>query len=310
MNPPHEIAYSGDPTIDFNLSSFLDRFSYKNPKQQAGAHRPRHLLSKPINNANFINSDPQSVQPDEAFFHKFFGARERLLVEGKSRIRSRKQKRVNGDDDEEDTVDGMELGDTFDERAIDEFADKLAMDMIKSSAGGNDDFDDFESDNEDDDDDDFVYGDGVTEEADDNDDDDDEGHEFDEADDSEEEGESSTSLYHDEDEAMDLADFVKSHKAKELDLVGKGKRTSNPSLDDKGRSKHATHEERRKKKKARSNPSSDFAPADEYEDEQDEIFYDVAKSMEVADGNATADVQDNNNKIKHKSKKAKKVKGK
>ena len=90
LEPPHEVLFHGDPTTEFSLTSFLNRFAYKNPKklnESKKSHRPMPAPEEPVNNPDFILSDLSEVAPDKAFFHKFFGARERLLLEGKSRNR-------------------------------------------------------------------------------------------------------------------------------------------------------------------------------------------------------------------------------
>jgi ribosome biogenesis protein MAK21 len=156
----HAISYSGDPTVDFSLSSFLNRFSYKNPKKsqvdvrrrrsQASAEDPMNLLASSAN----ADAGDSAVAPDKMFFYKFFGDRSRLRAEGKSRNRSRHKKSEDDDDDDDDNSD---LGSDFGEEAIDRFADKLADDLMQD----NDDEDldvDIDEDDDDDDDDDVDYG--------------------------------------------------------------------------------------------------------------------------------------------------------
>ena len=136
----HTITYSGDPTIDFSITSFLNRFAYKNPKKQQVEQRRKRsqvLSEEPINTSALeTNSE---VAPEKVFFYKFFGERDRLIAEGKSR----KKKRRNEDDEDEDRSD---LGSDFDETEIDRFADKLADELMENYAAGagNPDIDDDE----------------------------------------------------------------------------------------------------------------------------------------------------------------------
>lgn len=149
--PSHKIEYSGDPTVDFSLMAFLNRFAYKNPKkatsEKTRASRPSGT-EKPMNDLAFMEKESSNVAPDKTFFHKFFGERSRLQQEGKARIRKKK----NTKDGDEDSDPGME------ETQMDIFADKLAEDMMRDHARSQgmddpdmDDFSDDGSDGEDDD---------------------------------------------------------------------------------------------------------------------------------------------------------------
>ncbi|CAE7831156.1 CEBPZ, partial [Symbiodinium microadriaticum] len=125
----HVISYTGDPTVDFSLSSFLNRFSYKNPKKSQVDIRRRRSQAQSEDPVNVLASSGHDgdMAPDKAFFYKFFGDRNRLRAEGKSRNRSRHKK--SEDDDE----DGSDLGSDFGEDAIDRFADKLADDLMEDN---------------------------------------------------------------------------------------------------------------------------------------------------------------------------------
>jgi hypothetical protein len=155
---PHTISYSGDPTIDFSITSFLNRFAYKNPKkQQVDQRRKRSqvLSEEPINldlGGATSSAAEEVVAPEKVFFYKFFGERNRLIAEGKSR--KKKKRRV--DEDDEDDEDRSDLGSDFDEAEIDRFADKLADELMDNYAAGNPDIDgDDDGDEDEDDDDDF-----------------------------------------------------------------------------------------------------------------------------------------------------------
>lgn len=143
LEAPHLITFAGDPTTEFSLTAFLNRFAYKNPKKQHSEkiRRPQAIGEEPLNTSSFLKSSLLDIAPDKIFFHKFFGEKEKLRIEGKSRDRSKRKSEDDAggvfggsDDDEEDN---------FDERAIDKFATKLAEDMLRENDGEDDDFDDF-----------------------------------------------------------------------------------------------------------------------------------------------------------------------
>eukprot|EP01042_Synura_sphagnicola_P001154 gene1154-1300_t len=155
--PEHAIVYSGDPTVDFNLTSFLNRFAYKNPKRlpsdrtvvgvgdkegdgkgaveaPAKHKRERSVAEVPINTVAFEKMTTSDVAPEKLFFYKYFTDRNRLLEMGK--VRERRRARKGEDDgDEEDEEDMM-----------DRFADKLAEDMLRSGDGVGPDIDDEDED--------------------------------------------------------------------------------------------------------------------------------------------------------------------
>lgn len=151
----HSITYSGDPTVDFSLTAFLNRFTYKNPKQntvskQHTVTRAMPAVEVPLNTSDFLSLDAEKVAPDKAFFHQYFGARTRLMDTGKLKSRNRKR-RDSGDDDDDDAGSGSDVG----EFEIDKYADKLAEEMLRG-----DDVDGPDIDDEDDDLEDFPEDDG------------------------------------------------------------------------------------------------------------------------------------------------------
>ena len=78
LQEPHVIEFKGDPTTDFTLSAFLNRFAFKNPKQKDSKKIRRALPTpeQPLNNTDFIKSSILDVDGDKRFFHKFFGQRQ------------------------------------------------------------------------------------------------------------------------------------------------------------------------------------------------------------------------------------------
>jgi ribosome biogenesis protein MAK21 len=123
IGPSHKVVYAGDPIIDFSISSFLNRFSYKNPKTKHLDNISRKMAApeEPVNTEAFIGAPESAVAPDKAFFHKFFGARARLINEGKIKDRSRHK------DEDEEGID--------EEEEMDRFADSLADNLLRSAMG-------------------------------------------------------------------------------------------------------------------------------------------------------------------------------
>lgn len=110
--------FIGDPTIEFSLTSFLNRFSYKNAKAgKTKALKSRVAIEDSINSSSFIRAPAQSIAPDKAFFHKFFGSRIRMMEQGLVKMRFKKSN-SNPDVDHEEEMD--------------RFADELAENLITS----------------------------------------------------------------------------------------------------------------------------------------------------------------------------------
>ena len=233
--PPHHIAFSGDPSTEFSVTAFLNRFAYKNPKKSLGekssgsvansaALRPQ-LQEEPINTVDFSSMTEEDVSPEKMFFYKYFGDRQRLRDQGKSRNRSRRALKddagLNLDGDAagdaelgEEGLDGARVSNFEDEEAeMDAFADKLALDMMKAHDKnfGDPDFDDDEDDDDDDISVDLVGNNAIDDDDDDEDDDDGPaGGAFDlgvnsDEDDDEDDDEDEDEL---ENEALDFEDFL------------------------------------------------------------------------------------------------------
>lgn len=141
LSPPnHSIKFDGDPITEFSISAFLNRFSYKNPKTRNmdKVHRPLPKAEDPVNSEMFVGAPEDSISPDKAFFHKYFGARIRLLGEGKLKDKSHRKKEDSDDEggpDVDGNADEFELATADDEAEIDKYADTLAEQMIKSFEG-------------------------------------------------------------------------------------------------------------------------------------------------------------------------------
>ena len=137
----HFISFDGDPTVDFSLSSFLNRFAYKKPKKQQiekakeSHHRKQRSINEQPVNEEAIDADNLALKaPDKAFFMKFFGDRARLLERGQIRDRTaRKKSRTEGVDEDE-------------EEEMDRYADKLADDLLRGGDAVGPDIDDDDDD--------------------------------------------------------------------------------------------------------------------------------------------------------------------
>merc|ERR1712130_710080 len=78
------ISYSGDPLGDFTLARFLDRFVFRNPKQNPEKNKPLTVLGKrniyrpsgikavAPDSVDFRNRDLENVPKDEVFLYKYF----------------------------------------------------------------------------------------------------------------------------------------------------------------------------------------------------------------------------------------------
>jgi hypothetical protein len=167
--PDHHIAFSGDPTVEFSLMAFLNRFAYKNPKKSALdkiKHRPAsQAKEEPLNIAlSHPDATADSVDPDKQFFFKYFSDKNKLVAEGRARNKSKHQveeDRDGSDDESQSSAEGEfaaqaegDVDSDPDEAEIDRFADQLAENLMRSAAGNaGDDDDDFDFSEEDDSDD-------------------------------------------------------------------------------------------------------------------------------------------------------------
>jgi len=74
------ISCPSDPIEDMSLVSFLDRFSYKNPKKPVekgiSAMQPKFvrksLVLEPVSSKKFVSKAEKDVPEEELFFYKFF----------------------------------------------------------------------------------------------------------------------------------------------------------------------------------------------------------------------------------------------
>eukprot|EP00939_MAST-03C_sp_MAST-3C-sp1_P002739 g2739.t1 len=144
------IKYDGDPLRDFSLVAFLNRFSYRNPKQSSRGdgeddHEPMSHAAKkvtgtedsaPVNSNEFLQQPVGRIRPDEVFFYRFF-------TEKAKRETSKTSRKV---------TPAAENRTAEDEEAAEEaFAQKLAESLMKDNCDDDDDFD-FEMSSDDDDD--------------------------------------------------------------------------------------------------------------------------------------------------------------
>ena len=137
------IVYNGDPLVDFTLTSFLDRFVFRNPRTtqskkpalvahshlQKGGGRLVKTPELQVSSRAFLQKRPGDVREDEAFYYQYFKEKERREVEGIGRQKKKAK------------ATGEERGD--DEEAIDEFADRIMeAELLKAQQPDLDDEDD------------------------------------------------------------------------------------------------------------------------------------------------------------------------
>ncbi|XP_051780182.1 CCAAT/enhancer-binding protein zeta [Erpetoichthys calabaricus] len=158
------IQYSGDPLHDFTLMRFLDRFVFRNPKQNRGKEntdsvvmKPKQKLSMsnirslPVNSQQFLEKPESQIPADEVFFHRFFKKRStEMLLRRPSR---------GGDDESVDDVDDDEFEKILDAYEGNDYCKDVknieldfASNMKATSKKKKKDTDDSESDDDDDDD--------------------------------------------------------------------------------------------------------------------------------------------------------------
>lgn len=119
----NSIQYTGDPLQDFTLMRFLDRFVYRNPKQQKLQESNRGYLKhqkkklymneerEPVNSATFLEKEEDEIPADEVFFHRYF---KKLSTDKQRHKRNEDEESLEDvDDDEfEKILDSLE-GDNF-----------------------------------------------------------------------------------------------------------------------------------------------------------------------------------------------------
>jgi len=137
------IDYEGDPLRDFGSTAFLERFSYRNPKQKdlsmikqssnasfstmqrKDSGKYGHVsTSNPVNSKNFLYQ--KSVREEEEFFLRFFKEKDRRERSGaKKSNESKEQNQDDGSESEED-----------EEAGYDRFSQQLAEGLLHEKAGG------------------------------------------------------------------------------------------------------------------------------------------------------------------------------
>ncbi|KAJ8008883.1 hypothetical protein DPEC_G00083060 [Dallia pectoralis] len=136
------INYTGDPLQDFTLSRFLDRFVFRNPKQQKGKQntdtvvmQPKHkqamnnIHSLPVNSEEFLSNEESQIPVDRIFFYRFFKkqAAEKALQRPKR----------HGDDESVEDVDDDEFEKLLDTYEGDSYFTDLGLDEKDLDFAGN-----------------------------------------------------------------------------------------------------------------------------------------------------------------------------
>jgi ribosome biogenesis protein MAK21 len=166
VEAPHKIVYSGDPLLDFSNPAFLERFSYRNPRQKdltsiqrqsgvgggSSAMRPissgrfgRTSIANPVNSKDFVQQNRGSVRPEEIFFHDFFRSKDQR--DRRLGLPSRTGADSNDDKEEEDgdkdgelqsvySANASKFSDSEDEADLESYSQRLAESIMEDAAGG------------------------------------------------------------------------------------------------------------------------------------------------------------------------------
>uniref|UniRef100_A0A8D8TM19 CCAAT/enhancer-binding protein zeta n=1 Tax=Cacopsylla melanoneura TaxID=428564 RepID=A0A8D8TM19_9HEMI len=143
------VSYSGDPLVDFTLSRFLDRFSYRNPKKHSAHilasgvgekrrfYNPGGLKGLAVNTDEYLNHNEQSIPVDELFLYKYLrqkrDKKQTELDEKKAQEKEEKKKKKSGGEDGEEEE---EDDDSFDENSS--VCSEEFNEMLDNMMGGRD----------------------------------------------------------------------------------------------------------------------------------------------------------------------------
>ncbi|KAG9471857.1 hypothetical protein GDO78_022505 [Eleutherodactylus coqui] len=116
----NSVQYTGDPLQDFTLMRFLDRFVYRNPKQQKTQENRGYLMHRrkkfyanqerqPVNSAAFLQKEEGEIPVEEIFFHRYF----KKLSTDKPKYKHDEESLEDVDDDEFDKIIDSFEGDSF-----------------------------------------------------------------------------------------------------------------------------------------------------------------------------------------------------
>ncbi|KAK2855861.1 hypothetical protein Q5P01_004596 [Channa striata] len=266
------IQYSGDPLQDFTLIRFLDRFVFRNPKQQKGKQntdaavlQPRQRLPVnqvsrlPVNCEEFLAKEENQIPVDEIFFYRFFKKRQQEKQIRRPRRDGDNESVQDVDDDEFEKILDSYEGDSYFTEMDDEdldFAGNVKSKKRKKAAA--EDSDDSDMDDLDDEEvslgsmDEEDFGDELEEEGGTFMDPDGGGEEFDDDDDEVPELEDDDVSFGDSDEELEAPDVSPRTK--------KGKRKSSEELDFSG----SFGSKLGKKKKKGKTDGAMFASAEEF----------------------------------------------
>lgn len=90
------LEYGGDPLLDFGLSNFLDRISYKTPKtdDKIQKHRKRMAqFERPVNEQ--IAAGKQEIRQEEQYMHKYFEMKP-------PKVKATEQENLNSEGEDQD----------------------------------------------------------------------------------------------------------------------------------------------------------------------------------------------------------------
>ncbi len=150
------IRYAGDPLRDFQLTPFLDKFVFKNPK--ANTNTAGGSLMQPVASARssglshadiskLADAPAAKVEEHEKFFHTYFAAKKQAELRAQERRGKKggKKKAAAADGEAREGVEGEEE-DEEEEEEEEAFARKLAENMLQDEAVVDEDSDEDEDD--------------------------------------------------------------------------------------------------------------------------------------------------------------------
>jgi len=93
------IDYDTNPLVELSFNTFLNRFSFKNPKKKLAPHKlkktAKSLQEEPVTSASFLEKTHEEIPDSEQFFYKYFQQRAKGIgaLNKKKREKPDKKKR-------------------------------------------------------------------------------------------------------------------------------------------------------------------------------------------------------------------------
>eukprot|EP01087_Luapelamoeba_hula_P007643 TRINITY_DN1867_c0_g1_i4.p1 TRINITY_DN1867_c0_g1~~TRINITY_DN1867_c0_g1_i4.p1 ORF type:complete len:1022 (+),score=259.51 TRINITY_DN1867_c0_g1_i4:28-3066(+) len=112
-----ELSYQGDPLQDFTLGAFLERFSFRNPKQKVSdgsgslmqpRMAPRWTSEVPVNDPKFVRQNENKVRAEELFFYNYFKTKAAAEAEEHKKLSADGKQSKRDQDQDDEAFDAME----------------------------------------------------------------------------------------------------------------------------------------------------------------------------------------------------------